>query len=145
MAHNRVKTVRITAMPKPKTKAGKIVIPNGVYPEKHELATANVFTKLGVDVEFLAPSQTKHSRTPDVLIDGVVWEMKSPIGSSRYTIQNQFKRAAQQSRNLILDSRRIKLQSKYIEKEVAKQLSLRRSIRKLKLITKTGSIIDFNK
>jgi hypothetical protein len=132
-------------MPQSKIRLGKITIPNGLYPEKHELTTANVFTKLGKDVEFIAPSQTKQSRTPDVMIDGVVWEVKSPTGSSRYTIQNQFKRAAQQSQNLILDSRRVKLQSKYIEKEVIKQISLRRSIRKLKLITKNGRIIDFNK
>ncbi|HEY1645472.1 MAG TPA: hypothetical protein VGF75_03735 [Candidatus Saccharimonadales bacterium] len=125
-------------MPKSKLKTGRIIIPNGIYPEKHELATANVFTKLGKDMEFLAPSKTRHARTPDVMIEGVIWEIKSPTGSSRYTIQNQFKRAAQQSQNLILDGRRIKLQVEYIEKEVAKQISLRKSIRKLKLITKTG-------
>jgi hypothetical protein len=79
------------------------------------------------------------------MIEGVVWEVKSPTGSSKYTIQNQFKRAAKQSQNLILDSRRLKLHDKYIEKEVDKQMSLRRSIRKLKLIKKNGSIIDLSK
>lgn len=132
-------------MSKPKLKVGKIIIPNGIYPEKHELATANIFTRLGKDVEFLAPSQTKKAKTPDVIIDGVIWEMKSPIGNSKYTIQNQFKRAAHQARNLIFDSRRTKLPSKYIEKEITKQMSLRKSIKKLKLITKSGRVIDFDK
>jgi len=132
-------------MSKLNLKMGIIVIPNNVYPEKHELATANVFTKLGKNVEFLAPSRTKKAKTPDVMIDGEVWEMKSPIGNSKYTIQNQFKRAAHQARNLIFDSRRTKLPSKYIEKEITKQMSLRKSIKKLRLITKSGRVIDFDK
>ena len=132
-------------MPKPKLKVGKIIIPNGLYPEKHELATANIFTRFGKDVEFLAPSRTKKAKTPDVIIDNVIWEMKSPTGKSKYTIQNQFKRAAHQAQNLIFDSRRTGLDSKYIGKEIAKQISLRKSIKKLKLITKSGHIIDFDK
>ena len=129
----------------PKQKEAKIIIPGNVYPEKHELATANIFTKIGKNVEFLAPSRTKKANTPDVIIDGTVWEMKSPTGNSKYTIQNQFKRAAHQSQNLIIDSRRTKLPSKYIEKEIKKQISLRKSIKRLKLVTKTGKIIEFKK
>jgi len=135
----------MTFMSRPRNISGKIIIPNGVYPEKHELETANVFTKLGKDVEFLAPSQTKRSRMPDVVIDGVIWEVKSPTGKSKYTIQNQFKRAARQSQNLILDARRLKLNSLYIKEEVIKQVSLRRSIKRLKLIPKSGQIIDIDK
>lgn len=82
-------------------------------------------------------------KTPDVLIDGVTWEMKAPTGGSKYTIQNQFKRAAKQSRNLILDSRRMSLKSEDIKQEVAKQFTVRRSIKKLKLVTKSGKLIDF--
>ncbi len=132
-------------MSKLKIKVGKIIIPNGVYPEKHELETANIFTRLGKDVEFLAPSKTKRAKTPDVIIDGVTWEIKSPLGNSKYNIQNQFKRAAHQSRNLIFDSRRTKMTNEYIRNEVAKQMSVRKSIKKLKLITKSGRIIDFEK
>jgi len=135
----------INLMPKPNLKMGKIIIPNGVYPEKHELATANVFTKLGKNVEFLSPSQTKKAKTPDVMIDSEVWEMKSPTGASKYTIQTQFKRAAHQACNLILDSRRTKLGNKYVQKEISKQILLRKSIKKVKLITKSGSVIDFIK
>lgn len=75
-------------MSKQKIKVGKIIIQNGIYPEKHELETANIFTKLGKDVEFIAPSKTRKAKTPDVIIDGMNWEIKSPLGSSKYNIQN---------------------------------------------------------
>ena len=130
---------------KQKVKSGKIIIPNGLYPEKHELETANIFTRLGKNVEFIETSKINRAQTPDVIIDGTVWEIKSPVGNSKYTIQNQFKRAAHQSPNLIFDSRRTKMAAKYIEKEISKQISLRKSIKKLKLITKSGRIIDFHK
>jgi hypothetical protein len=59
-----------------KPNPGKSVIPLGVFPERHELETAAVFFKQGFDVQFIAPSRTKGSKTPDVMIDGVLWEMK---------------------------------------------------------------------
>ena len=128
-----------------KMSEGKMIVPYGVYPEKHEYATASVFLKLGKDVEFIKPSGTTKIKSPDIMIDGSTWEMKSPTGRSKYTIQNQFKRAAHQSSNLIFDARRLNLHTKDIEKEIYKQFSLRRSIRKIKLITKSGDIVDFIK
>ncbi|TAH35854.1 hypothetical protein EYC59_01485 [Candidatus Saccharibacteria bacterium] len=80
-----------------------------------------------------------------MIIEGVEWEMKSPTGKSKYTIQNQFRRAARQSRNLIFDMRRVQLPTTIVQQEVEKQFTLRRSIKRLKLITKTGMVIEFRK
>lgn len=77
------------------------MVPYGVFPEKHELETVNIFMALGKDVEFLTPSRTKKSKTPDVKIDGVSWEMKSPMGKSKNTIYNAMRRAVKQSNNII--------------------------------------------
>ncbi len=126
-------------------KTGKTIIPLGVYPETHELETAAVFLAIGYDVEFIKPSDTQKLRSADVVIDGIEWEVKSPTGKSRYTIQNQFKRAARQSKNLILDSRRVRLSNDFVRQEVSKQFMLRKSIVRIKLILKSGEIIDFKK
>jgi hypothetical protein len=124
---------------------GRNIVPYGVYPEKHEYETAEVFLKLGVDVEFIKPQNTKQATSPDVIIEGVAWEMKSPTGKGKYTIQNQFRRAAKQSGNLIFDIRRLQLPEDFAKQEIEKQFSLRRSIKRLKLITKSGIIIEFRK
>ncbi len=124
---------------------GRSIVPYGVYPERHEYETAEVFLKLGLDLQFIRPVDTKKSSAPDVIIQGEEWEMKSPTGKSKYTIQNQFRRAAKQSHNLILDIRRLKIPTAFAKREIEKQFTIRRSIKKLKIITKTGKIIDLYK
>ena len=75
-------------------------------PEKHELATAKYFSALGKDIVFIAPSNIKEAYKPDILMDGVGWEMKSPTGKSKRTIEKLYKHAAQQSKYIIFDLRR---------------------------------------
>jgi hypothetical protein len=87
-------------------KFGKTIIPYGVFPEPHELETARFFNKLGKNVEFLVPSYIKGSKTPDVKMDNILWEIKSPKGDSKYTFQHAFKEALRQSYNVIFDLRR---------------------------------------
>ena len=36
---------------------------------------------------FLAPSNIPEIHTPDILMDGIEWEMKAPQGSSKRTIE----------------------------------------------------------
>ena len=57
-----------------------------VPPEKHELETAKYFAGIGKDIVFLKPSSIPNIHTPDILMDGVEWEMKCPSGSSKGTI-----------------------------------------------------------
>lgn len=126
-------------------KEGKYIIPLGVRPEDHEYETADVFLKLGKDVEFIRPNRTKGSKTPDVKIDGVLWEIKSPLGSGKKTVEKQLQRASKQSKNIIFDGRRTKLSDDYMEKEIAKKFDLVRSLRRIVFIGKDNRIIDFRR
>lgn len=128
-----------------KRKNGRTIIPFGVFPEMHELETAAVFLAQGFDVEFLLPSRIKGIRTPDVKIDNILWEIKCPTGSGKKTVEKQLQRASGQSKNIIFDSRRTKLDDTYIEKELRKQLKLSRSFKKLILITKEGIRLDIKR
>ncbi len=130
-----------------KPKVGRIIIPGGMKPppEAHELETADVFARAGKDVEFIPPRRMRGSKMPDIKIDGVLWEMKSPTGSGKKTIQDQIKRAMRQSKNIILDGRRTKLMDEYIVKELKKQMTLSRSIQRLIFISKTDVIIDIRR
>ncbi|MBR2659137.1 hypothetical protein IKD57_04655, partial [Candidatus Saccharibacteria bacterium] len=68
-------------------KKGKI-IPNGVILEKHEYKTILLFTEMGSDVELIPKSDKKGVRTPDIIMDGLKWEMKSPKGKGRWLLEN---------------------------------------------------------
>jgi hypothetical protein len=127
-------------MLKPKT--GKIIIPSGFYPEKHELATANVFTNMGKDVEFIAPIRTKGLSTPDVIIGGVIWEIKSPIGNGKRTLDDTIKRALKQSKNIIIDLRRSKLDDKQTVELLKKNEKLTKGVKRLIVVLKTSKTID---
>lgn len=123
-------------------KTGKAIIPFGVRPEAHELDTVDVFLAMGENVEFIAPSRTKQSKTPDIKMQGVLWEMKSPTGTTKKTIERQLQRAVKQSKYVIFDGRRTKLDDGYIEKELKRQMSMTRSLKRLIFITKSAKAID---
>ena len=126
-------------------KLGRIILPYGVDPENHERDTADVFLLLGFDVEFITPIRTKGARTADVMIGGVLWEMKSPTGNTNKTIERQLQRGSRQSRNIIIDGRRTRLADKEILKELTKKFELVRSIKRIIFITKDGETVDFRR
>ncbi len=49
------------------------------------------------DVIFLRPGTL---RTPDLNIGGVLWEIKSPLGSGKKTMENNLRSARKQSVNI---------------------------------------------
>lgn len=125
-------------------KNGRTIIPLGVFPEIHELETAAVFLAEGTDVEFLLPSRIKGMRTPDVKIDGVLWEIKCPTGNGKKTVEKQLQRASGQSKNIIFDSRRTRLDDIYIKKELREKFQLVTSIKRfiLKVISRIINCVD---
>ena len=100
------------------------------------------------DVEFLVPIDDYKRKTADISMLGVVWELKSPTGTSRSTIGNQFRRASQQSRNIVIDTRRTALEYDTIEKTVLFELKNRPSMKKVNrviLIDKFEKVVEIQK
>lgn len=126
-------------------KLGIITTEYGAFPEAHEIATAKIFIKNGFDVRFITPRRVKNMKTPDVEINGILWEIKSPTSTGKQTLQRLLKKAAKQSDNIIIDDRRTNSDDAYYFKELKRLSSLSHSIRRLKLITKSGKIIDIKK
>ena len=127
---------------------GKVVIPAGHPnpPSKNEEYIAGILAfHYRTDVVFIVPVNDFKRKSPDILMNGVTWEMKSPIGDSKYTIQEQFKRASKQAKNIVLDTQRTKLQYERIETSVKLEMSKRHSIRKVILIDKSKKIVEFFK
>ena len=127
-------------------KFGKIIIPGGTLPEPHELDVANILVTTGYDVEFLSPSYTKGIFSPDILMGGKKWEIKSPCGQSKRTIENNFRKAQHQSENVIFDLRRIGLSEKVAIEYVKQQFNLRRGkVKCIRIITKDHKMLDLNR
>ena len=84
---------------------GKLIT-NGVKLQPHEEITVEFLIRLGKDIELIPPSNTPHNKRGDLLMDGLIWETKSPVHSNRRAVERVFYAATLQAENLIFDLRR---------------------------------------
>jgi len=110
-------------------------------PKEHEMSAAIILAyHFKADVVFLRPER---KRTPDIDVNGTKWEIKSPKGNSKRTIDNNLRTARKQSRNIVLDLRRAKLHQNKAIVRIRYYLSVGpHNIKSLKIITKTRKVID---
>ena len=125
-------------------KKGKIT-PNGVVLKTHENATAVFLTEQGFDVELIPASNIERVHTPDIKMDGLKWEMKAPLGEGNQLMENTIQRALRQSQNIIIDLRHTKRHQTKCLRELEKQFLNKKGIKRLKVITKSGKTLDFEK
>ena len=118
---------------------------NGVHLEEHEYATVKLLLNTGLDIELIPTSQVKGMRTPDISINGILWEIKSPTGNGKNTLKHTLQNASHQSNNVIVDLRRCKLPQEQAIKDLEQRFNLSKRIRRMKIITNDEIIIDFKK
>ncbi|MFZ2545395.1 MAG: hypothetical protein WAW80_05450 [Candidatus Saccharimonadales bacterium] len=76
-------------------------------PKEHELSAALILAyHFKSDVIFLRPHTDK---TPDIDVSGTKWEIKSPKGNAKKTIENNLRTARKQSENIVIDLARSKM------------------------------------
>ena len=116
-----------------------------IPPDKHELETARYFAELGYDIEFIPPNYTPKMHTPDIVMDGVAWEIKSPIGRGKRTIELSLRQAVKQSHNIIFDLRRANLPESACLTQLEKQFQLKSYIKRLYIIKRNGELIKLSR
>lgn len=121
---------------------GKTIIPFGAHPEEHEKEIAKILNKYGKNVEFLIPVEAKYAKTPDITMDGMFWEIKAPNGSSNRTIENNLRCALKQSKNIIIDLRRIKIDETKAINQIKEKFIKVKTIKKIIIIKKNSKILD---
>lgn len=125
------------------TGKGKIIITSGANVWSHELKTAEALAAVGYTVEFIRRSEERYATSADCIIDGTVWEMKSPTTDSKRRIQRTLRDALSQSQYVIFDSRRMKgLPDKAIEQELRKWAPELKSLKRLIFVGRGGVVID---
>lgn len=114
-------------------------------PEPHEMATAQFFADLGYDIYFLPKSKIKGVHRGDFVMCHVEWETKSPTGNSEGTLEKRIKEATKQSDRIIIDFRRTHLPEDRCMAKLKKEIQMKRSIKRLLVITHTGSLVEIKK
>ncbi|MBF1037842.1 MAG: hypothetical protein HXL13_00200 [Candidatus Nanosynbacter sp.] len=119
---------------------GKVIVPANANPWPHEQRVAKILALAGHAVEFIPESNTK---TADILLDGVEFEIKSPKSANANSLEHILKKAVKQSCNIIIDTSRMKnIRDDNTRRFLVNQARLRKQIKKLIMITKQGQIID---
>jgi hypothetical protein len=109
-------------------------------PQGHEMSAAIILAyHFKTDVIFLRPT---HARTPDIDVGGVKWEIKSPMGNSKKTIENNLRMARKQSRNIVIDLRRIKMHKIRAISRINYFLSKQKQIKQVIIIDKDRCVVD---
>jgi hypothetical protein len=127
-------------------KTGKIIEPSQGNIWEHERRTAKAIANTGVIVEFVLESHTDFSKSPDLLFEGILWEIKSPVSGKLAQIEKNLKRASRQSGNIIIDSYRIKyLPDKKIQQFLIDRFRAQKSIKRLLFINRKREVIDIGR
>ncbi len=126
-------------------KTYRVVIPVNIKPSpsRNEISAANLLTKyFKTDVEFIVRS---NHRTPDFLITGIAWELKSPTGNGKRNIQHQLQAGIKQSSNIIFDARRSKIHITKIKHTLNYQFRITKGLQRILLIDKSKRVIELTK
>jgi len=122
---------------------GKIIKYAGLNVWPHELVMADILAEDGHVVEFIKPVDRKGESTPDVLIDGVRWELRSPKSGKLDSVERNLKRGSKQSKRIVFSSCRIKrIPDKAIIRELTTKSHANKSVSSLRFINRHGKIID---
>lgn len=89
-------------------KIGRIIIPANVNVWPHELETAKALANYGYTIEFKRKKEEYKVHSADAYVDGVLWEFKSPNGSSKSAVERNLRRGKHQSSFIVFDSQRFK-------------------------------------
>ena len=121
---------------------GKVITPADAHPWPHEVRVAKILALAGHSVEFI-PEGNLHS--PDIYLDNVRYEIKSPEKFNTNTLEHKLKDATKQSPNLIIDTSRIrKVYDKKVMNFLISTVRRQKQIKHMLMITKHGQIIDIS-
>jgi hypothetical protein len=131
-----------------KSDNAQVVISQSIKPrpEEYEVSVAWILARhYNCIVEFLKPLGGYKMKTPDIVMNALEWEIKSPKGHSKRTIRNNLDLAKVQSPNIVIDTRRTKLSDDWIEAELKRQCEIKKRIYRLIMITKKEKVLEIKK
>lgn len=98
-----------------------------------------------IKVSSTASRQSPHILLPRYFMDGLNWEMKSPIGDGKHTVEHIFRKAMDQSKYVIIDLRRCKMEESRAIKEFTAIFNKKPRMRKMLIIKKDEELLEYSK
>lgn len=114
----------------------------GAEPTESDILVANIFARLGSDIEFIAPSKAYRVRTPDINMDGLAWEIKCIESNKMDKVRRNISSALGQSDNIIIGTFRTPILDDKIIDYIIRRFTKIKKIKRLKVITKTHRVLD---
>lgn len=96
-------------------------------------------------ISVITPVDSYKRKTADIIIHNVEWEIKSPQTSSLKTLETRFKEAGRQSKYIVIDLRRSKLNDSAAINRLGSLLIQHKRIRRVLCISKSGDVIEIKR
>ncbi len=114
-------------------------------PSERELSAAKLLSAhFKCSVTFIEPSKGFKQKTPDIIMLGNTWEIKSPTGSSKNTLEYQIRTALRQSPNIIIDGRFTKTSDTLTIYNLQRKRAFHKRLKRLLYVRKDGTIIEIS-
>jgi hypothetical protein len=122
---------------------GIVLIPYGYKPSKEELWAAHIIaTVYDAKVEFLKPVNLHGKQTPDIHVDGIPHEIKTPQSSNTKGIIRRLSIGARQANRLIVNASLTSLSIERLTRIAQNVLYRRRNIEVIIVISKQGDVTE---
>lgn len=119
-----------------------VIIPKDVFPKpnKKEMSAAYILLDyFKTDIKFIPRNNYK---TPDLLINKIEWELKTPTGSGKRNLQHTVSRAIKQSKYIIIDARFSSIHISKIKSHLSAEIKKNKQIKRLLLIDKQKNVVE---
>ena len=115
-------------------------------PSEEEIAVAMLLVDTySWKILFLAENVSEGMQTPDFAVGNLSWEIKSPRKTGKYTLPHAVKAAAHQSPNIVISLVEFEGDELNAIRRLEKEFKASKRIRRMKIVTKTQAVLDFEK
>lgn len=109
-------------------------------PYPHEMFAAKAVSRyFNIDVTFVKRSNT--AKSADLKIQNKIWEIKSPIGDGKRTMQNNLRVADDQSPNIVINLVRCRMRPDKAISRIRHELNKANKIKHLLIVFKNGKVM----
>ena len=119
-----------------------VIVPKDVFPKpsSREMSAAYILLDyFKTDIKFIP---RKNHKTPDLLINLIEWELKTPTGNGKRNLQHAINRAIKQSQHIIIDARFSKIHILKIKRYLSTEIKKNRQIKRMFLIDKQKNVVE---
>ena len=118
-----------------------VIIPKGYKPSEDELWAAYIIAETqGAEVKFIVPSNDYEQQTPDILVDGLAHEIKTPKSGKSNNVYTLLIGGAKQADILIVNASKTPLSIDRIKSVARRVLNNKQSLEVIIIIDRQGAI-----